>query len=154
LTKRKWWLQVLIATGLAFFGWFYFSLYNYLTRGVWIKLGYGGSFAAILAILAVSTAEELFFRGYVQNRLSLHFPMWQRILVAVVGLALFKNVVHMWEEMAFILHLELLMLGVLHNILPSLWLEWSGSLVGPLAMHVIWDLLVYARLSDIPYWVI
>jgi membrane protease YdiL (CAAX protease family) len=117
-------------------------------------LGYGGSFPAILAILAVSTAEEFFFRGYLQNRLNRRLSIWARSLIAVVALALFKNVVHMWEGMALILHIELFLLGIVHNILPSLWMEWSGSLVGPLLLHVFWDLLVYAPMSEIPYWVI
>ena len=56
--------------------------------------------------------------------------------------------------MALVLHIELFLLGVVHNILPSLWMEWSGSLVGPLLLHVFWDLLVYAPMSEIPYWVI
>jgi membrane protease YdiL (CAAX protease family) len=154
LTTNKLGLNVLIAVALAFFGWFYFSVYLNLTRGQPLKLGYGGSFPAILAILAVSTAEEFFFRGYLQNRLSRRLSIWARSLIAVVALALFKNFVHMWEGMALILHVELFLLGIVHNILPSLWMEWSGSLVGPLLLHVFWDLLVYAPMSEIPYWVI
>lgn len=154
LTTKKLWLNVLIAVGLAFFGWFYFGLYNLWTRGTPIKLGYGGSVEVVLAILAVSVAEELFFRGYVQNRLSGRRSLWARVLIAVVALAFYKNVVHMWEGMPLILHLELLFVGILHNILPSLWMEWSDSLVGPLVLHVVWDLLVYAPQSSIPYWVI
>lgn len=154
LTTHRLWLNVLIATGLAFFGWYYFDVYVNLTRGQSLELGYGGSPAAILAIIAVSVAEELFFRGYLQNRLSCRFSLWKRVLFAVVALALYKNIVHMWEGMPLVLHVELLLLGILHNILPSLWMEWSGSLVGPLLLHVIWDLLVYAPMSSIPYWVI
>jgi membrane protease YdiL (CAAX protease family) len=154
LTKDKWVRHTLIAAGLAIFGWGYFSLYNYLTRGEWIPLGFGGSYPALFAIITVATAEEVFFRGYVQNRLAAHHPRWRRVLLAVVALALFKNVVHMWEGLPVGLHLELFFLGVLHNILASYWMEWSDSLVGPLLLHVFWDLLVYAPLSAIPYWVI
>jgi membrane protease YdiL (CAAX protease family) len=154
LTTKKLGLNILIAIVLAFFGWFYFSVYVNLTRGQPLRLGYGGSFPAILAILAVSTAEEFFFRGYLQNRLSRRLSIWVRALIAVVAMAFFKNIVHMWEGMALVLHIELLLLGIVHNILPSLWMEWSGSLVGPLLLHVFWDLLVYAPMSEIPYWVI
>jgi membrane protease YdiL (CAAX protease family) len=154
LTKKRWGLYVLIAIGLAFFGWCYFSLYAYWTRGQPIRLGYGGSLANILTILAISVAEELFFRGYVQNRLRGRHPLWRRVLIAVVALAFYKNVIHMWEGMPLLLHGELFLLGVLHNILPSLWMEWSGSLVGPLVLHLVWDLLVYAPQSAVPYWVI
>ncbi|MFC2030198.1 type II CAAX prenyl endopeptidase Rce1 family protein [Chloroflexota bacterium] len=154
LTKDKLWRNVFIGIGLAAFGWLYFSIYNYWTRGQFLELGYGGSFAAILTIIAVSVAEELFFRGYLQNRLSYRYPIWARVLIAVVALAFYKNIVHMWEGLPLFLHLELFLLGILHNILPSLWMEWSGSLVGPLVMHVVWDLLVYAPMGSIPYWVI
>jgi membrane protease YdiL (CAAX protease family) len=154
LNKHRLWLSVTIAIGLAFFGWFWFSLYTNWTRGHFLKLGYGGSFAVLLTIVAVSVAEELFFRGYLQNRLGYRYSMWTRVLIAVVALAFYKNLIHMWEGLPLALHLELFLLGVLHNILPSLWMEWSGSLVGPLVLHVVWDLLVYAPMASIPYWVI
>ena len=154
LTRHNLWRNVLIAAGLAIFGWFYFSGYNYVTRGYFLKLGFGGSYTAVLVIIAVSVAEEVFFRGYMQNRLSLRHSLWKRVLVTVVAIALYKNVVHMWDGMALSLHIELFLVGILHNVLPSLWMEWSGSLVGPLLLHVFWDLLVYAPMGEIPYWVI
>lgn len=154
LVKTHVWRNIIIAVALAAFGWFYYGFYINLTRGHWIPFGFGGSFTVILVIIAVSTAEEMFFRGYLQNHLSDQYSRIARVLIAVVALALFKNVVHLWEGMSPGLHLELFLLGVLHNILPSLWLEWSGSLVGPLVMHVVWDLFVYAPMSKIPYWVI
>lgn len=154
LTTDKLWLYVLLGVALAFFGWFWYSLYLYWTRGQSLRLGFGGSFPAILAILAVSVAEELFFRGYLQNRLAPRHSLWQRVLIAVVALSFYKVIVHMWEGLPLVLQVELFLLGVLHNVLPSLWMEWSDSLVGPLVMHVVWDLLVYAPLSAIPYWVI
>lgn len=153
LTTKKIWLHILIAAGLAIFGWFYFRLYNLWTRGIEIKLGFGGSIANILAVIVVSSAEEIFFRGYLQNRLRSHFGFWARVLIAVFAMAFYKNIVHLWEGMPLLFQLELLFLGILHNILPSLWMEWSGSLIGPLCLHVFWDLLVYAPLGKIPYWV-
>ena len=154
LTIPKLGANVLIAIGLAVFGWFYFSLYTYLTRGYWLHLGYGGNLAGVFAIIAVSSAEEIIFRGYLQNRLSLYCPLWCRVLLAVAAMALYKDVVHFWRGMPIVLYIELFLVGVLHNILPSLWMEWSGSLVGPLVLHVVWDLLVYAPLTAIPSWVI
>jgi len=154
LVKTKLWINIIIAIALAAFGWFYYGFYINLTRGHWIPFGFGGSYTAILAIITVSAAEEVFFRGYLQNHLGDQYSRAVRIIIAVAALALFKNVVHLWEGMSTGLHLELFFLGVLHNILPSLWLEWSDNLVGPLVMHVVWDLFVYAPMSEIPYWVI
>ncbi len=154
LTSRRLWLHAVLALILAILGWYYFSIYLSLTRGQPIRVGYGGSLPAVMTIVVVASAEELFFRGYLQNRLGQNHPLWRRALLAVIALALYKNVVHMWEAMPLILHVELFLVGILHNILPSLWMEWSGSLVGPLLLHVIWDLLVYAPMESIPYWVI
>jgi membrane protease YdiL (CAAX protease family) len=154
LTSRRLWLQAVLALLLAILGWFYFSIYLSITRGQPIRVGYGGSLPAVMTIIVVASAEELFFRGYLQNRLSQRHPLWRRALLAVIALALYKNVVHMWEGMPLILHVELFLIGILHNILPSLWMEWSGSLAGPLLLHVMWDLLVYAPMESIPYWVI
>lgn len=154
LTRAGMGKQLLIAAGLAVFGWFWFRLYVYWTRGELISLGFGGSIPAIIAILLVSTAEEVFFRGYLQNRLAGRYGLLRRVLIAVFAMALYKNAVHMWGGMGLVQHVELLLIGILHNILPSLWMEWSGSLVGPLALHVFWDLLVYAPLATIPAWVI
>jgi membrane protease YdiL (CAAX protease family) len=154
LVKTKLWRDIIIALALAVFGWFWYGFYIHLTRGHWIPFGFGGSYTAILAIIAVSVAEELFFRGYLQNHLGDQYSRVVRILIAVVALALFKNIVHVWEGLPLSLHLELFFLGVLHNTLASIWLEWSGNLAGPLVLHVVWDLLVYAPMSEIPYWVI
>ncbi len=153
LTTHRLGLNVLLAVGLAIFGWFYFSFYVYWTRGELLELGFGGSVPALLAIILVSSAEELYFRGYLQNRLGNRYRVWQRVIIAVVAMALYKNFVHMWNGLPPILQVELLLVGILHNVLPSFWMEWSGSLVGPWLLHVFWDLLVYAPLSGIPYWV-
>jgi membrane protease YdiL (CAAX protease family) len=154
ITAKRWKLQVAIAVGLAVFGWFWFGFYSLVTRGQWLDTGFGGSFSVVLAIIAVGSAEEIFFRGYLQNRLSPNYSLWLRVLITVVAMAFYKNVVHMWEGMTPTLHMELLLIGILHNILPSLWMEWSDSLVGPWVLHVVWDLLVYAPMAAIPYWVI
>jgi membrane protease YdiL (CAAX protease family) len=146
-------LQLAFGLGLAIFGWFFFRTYIYLTRGEWLQVGYGGSPAAILSILAVASAEEIFFRGYFQNRLGPRYRTWVRVLLGVLSLAMYKNVVHMWNGMPLVLHLELLAVGILHNVLLSIWMEWTDSLVGPLVAHIVWDLLVYAPLAGIPYWV-
>lgn len=153
LTLKRFWLQALIAIGAAIFGWLYFRFYVQWTHGYQIELGYGGSVAGILAIIAVASAEEIFFHGYLQNRLRSHHGLWGRVLIAVLAMAFYKTVVHMWEGVPLIFQLELLFLGILHNVLPSLWMEWSDSLMGPLLLHVFWDLLVYAPLGGIPSWV-
>ncbi len=153
LSKNKLWLQVLLALGLAVFGWFYFRQYVIWTRGIEIPFGYGGNILAVLTIIGVASTEEIYFRGYLQNQLKPRYRILVRALIAVFAMAFYKNIVHIWEGMTLFAHLELLFVGILHNILPSLWMEWSDNLWGPLLLHVFWDLLVYAPLTEIPYWV-
>ena len=153
LRKKKLWLQILLALALSIFGWYYFDYYVQLTRGRELEWGFGGSYAAVFMIIAVSVAEEIFFRGYLQNKFNPRYKMLTRVLLAVCLMALYKNAVHMWEGWHWALHAELFFVGVLHNILPSLWMEWSDNLAGPLLLHVFWDLLVYAPMEGIPYWV-
>jgi membrane protease YdiL (CAAX protease family) len=153
ITSRKLWLQVFIAGVLVVLGWCYFWLYNRWTRGIQIEWGYGGSISAVLVVLVVSTAEEIYFRGYLQNRLRSHHKLWWRVGIAVFVMAFYKVIVHMWEGVPLIYQLELLGIGILHNVLPSLWMEWSDNLIGPLLLHVFWDLLVYAPMGVVPYWV-
>jgi membrane protease YdiL (CAAX protease family) len=154
LTTDKWWLHTVIGIGIAFFGWYYFSLYNKWTRGQPLTLAYGGSIGVILSATAVSLAEEIFFRGYLQNSLRIKFSLWMRVFIAVAAMAFYKNVVHLWQGMSLHQHIELFIIGVLHNILASVWMERSDSLVGPIVLHIAWDLLVYAPLTSIPYWII
>jgi membrane protease YdiL (CAAX protease family) len=154
LVRQRFGPNILLAACLALLGWMYFSAYVHMTRGYWLRLSFGGSITVILAIIAVSAAEEIFFRGYLQNRLRLHFPLWRRVLITVLAIALYKNIVHLWDGTSLTAHVELLLLGVLHNILPSIWMEWSKSLVGPLLLHIFWDLLVYAPMNTIPDWIL
>ena len=107
LTRRHFGRNFLLAMGLAIFGWFYYRVYVYLTRGVVIKLGYGGSLSAIVTIILVALAEEVFFRGYLQNRLNPRFGLLARVLLAVAAMAFYKNIVHMWEGLPLVLQAEL-----------------------------------------------
>jgi membrane protease YdiL (CAAX protease family) len=153
LTRRQLGRQVLIGLGLAFVGWFFFRYYVYYSRGVQLPLGFSGSMAAILSIVVVASAEEIFFRGYLQNRLSDRYGFIPRVVMVVIALSLYKNIIHLWTGMPLFLHVELFAVSVLLSMIPSLLMEWTGNLTGPIVLHVVWDLLVYGHLATIPYWV-
>jgi len=153
ITRNRLGLQVLIGTGLAVIGWFFFRYYVFLSRGIWLPLGYGGSLAPLFSIVAVAASEELFFRGYLQNRMRDGYRFIPRVLIVAGSLALYKNVIHMWTGMPVIFHVELFAVSGLLALITSLFLEWSDNLAGPIVLHVVWDLLVYAHLATIPYWV-
>jgi membrane protease YdiL (CAAX protease family) len=153
LSRKHLGLQVLIGAGLAVCGWFFFRYYVYVSRGMWLPLGYGGSLAALFSIVAVASGEEFFFRGYLQNRLRVRYALVARVLIVAAALALYKNIIHMWSGMPFIFHVELFTISGLLALITSLFLEWSDNLAGPIVLHVVWDLLVYSHLATIPYWV-
>ncbi len=153
ITRDRLGIQVLIGIGLAVIGWLFFRYYVFFSRGIWLPLGYGGSFVALLSIVAVAGSEELFFRGYLQNRLRDRYRFIPRVLIVAASLALYKNVIHIWSGMPVIFHVELFAVSGLLALVTSLFLEWSDNLAGPIVLHVVWDLLVYAHLATIPYWV-
>jgi membrane protease YdiL (CAAX protease family) len=153
LSRKHLGRQVLIGVGLAFIGWIFFRTYVFASRDLWLPLGYGGSPWAILSIVSVALAEEAFFRGYLQNRLRGRYSLIPRVLLVVLALALYKNIIHIWTGMPFILHIELFAISALLSMITSLLLEWSNNLAGPIVLHVVWDLMVYGHLATIPYWV-
>ena len=77
----------------------------------------------VLAI--IGPAEEIFWRGLVQQRAGL--------AVALVGYAL----VHLWERKPILL-LAALVGGAFWGALFA----WTGSLVAPIVSHLLWDLAI------------
>ena len=107
----------------------------------------------VVTILAVASAEEIFFRGYLQNRLGQYCSIWRRILLVAVAMTFYKSTIHFWSDKSLLSYVELFAWSSFLNIIPSLWMERSGSLIGPLVLHVAWDLLVYGSWSSIPPWI-
>jgi hypothetical protein len=76
-----------------------------------------------------------------------------RVLAASVALAGYKNLVHFWELKPVLYHIELFVVTFMLSVPLSIWREASGSITGPVVTHVVWDLLVYGTLNEIPDWV-
>ena len=78
-----------------------------------------------LVLAVIGPAEEVFWRGLVQQRAG--------IAVALVGYAL----VHVWERKPILL-LAALVGGAFWGALFA----WTGSLVAPIVSHLLWDLAI------------
>ena len=107
--------------------------------------------SAIALVVATATGEEVFFRGYIQRRISgaIH-PFFAIVLVSLV-VAIYKMTITSegwsWEGAIVIGGVS-----ALGCIWTGLLFHWSGSLVAPIICHVSWDLLVFGNQSARPYW--
>ena len=77
----------------------------------------------VLAV--IGPAEEIFWRGLVQQRAG--------IAIALVGYAL----VHLWERKPI-----LLVAAVVGGAFWGALFAWTGSLVAPIVSHLLWDLAI------------
>jgi len=143
----------ILGLALAFLGWWLFSEYLYLTRGYRLAIGLSQSSSLIVTIFCIATAEEIFFRSYAHARLSKWLSPPTRVLAVSVALAGYKNLVHFWELQPILYHIELFAVTFMLSIPLSIWREASRSVAGPVVTHVVWDLLVYGALNEIPGWV-
>lgn len=76
-------------------------------------------------LVLVGTCEELFWRGYVQDRTGL--------VAALVGYA----AVHLWERKAV-----LVLAAVVGGAFWAVLFAWRDTLVAPIVSHALWDLAV------------
>jgi len=78
-----------------------------------------------LVLMIVGPCEELFWRGFVQDRAG--------VAVALVGYA----AVHLWER-----KVALILAAVVGGAAWSALFAWRGSLIAPIVCHALWDLAV------------
>lgn len=87
--------------------------------------GAAGRARMVGVLLVVGPCEEIFWRGFVQNRAG--------VVVALVGYA----AVHLWERKA-VLVLAAVVGGAFWGVLFA----WRTTLVAPIVCHALWDLAV------------
>ncbi len=80
---------------------------------------------APVALVVVGTAEEVFWRGFVQARAG--------VLVALVAYA----AVHLWERKA-----TLILAALVGGAYWAAIFGWRETLVAPVVSHILWDLAV------------
>ena len=97
---------------------------------------------ALLLLLLIGPAEELFWRGYVQRTLSRLLPGKRAADLAFVFTALVYALVHIWS-FNFMLVMAALVAGVAWGLLYRLCPKALPALV---VSHAVWDALVFVIL--------
>ena len=96
-----------------------------------MKSGTASALIGVLLLLVIGPAEEIFWRGYVQRRLS---QRWNDNVGFVVTLALY-TLIHVWS-FNFMLLMAALVVGAFWGLLYRLRPQWLTALV---ISHAVWD---------------
>ena len=127
--------------------------------GLWYRNAYGLSlFPVHLARFVASAAligatEELVFRGYIQGRIS-GFGFLGAPAFAALSHTAYKCILFIFPPDGVDIHLTLLAsltfaAGLIFGLLRQL----SGSVLPPLAAHVLFDVLAYGDRAQAPWWI-
>ena len=155
ITRKRIWLCVLVGFALILPGWFVDSWYSYISGEGWWEFGVAKSPPLILSIVAIAVSEEFFFRGYLLGRLKeLNRHRWQRVLLVNATFIFYKVLVHAWEGWPLLNYIELFAVGMVEMLFETFWVDWTGSIVTPIIIHIGWDLIVFHDLTTLPYWAI
>ena len=100
-----------------------------------MKTGIQPWIIALLLLFIIGPAEELFWRGFVQQQLSLH---WGENWGFVVTTAIY-TLIHLWS-FNFMLIMAALVCGIVWGGLYRLQPKWLPSLV---VSHAVWDACVF-----------
>ena len=96
-----------------------------------MKTGTSATLIAVLLIAVIGPAEEIFWRGYVQRRLT---QRWNANIGFIATLALY-TLIHIWS-MNFMLIMAALVVGACWGLLYRVKPQWLTALV---ISHAIWD---------------
>jgi membrane protease YdiL (CAAX protease family) len=109
----------------------------------------------IIFAASIGAAEEILFRGYVQNRL--------RCLTPAVAIVLASVAHTIYKSALFVLPPDSIDIGFSYKSFVVLTFfggavfgslrELSGSVLPPLIGHVLFDIIVYGQNSAAPWWV-
>ena len=153
ITRKRARLYLLVGLVLILPGWYLDSLYSYLSGSGWLTLSVATSTSLVLSILAVATCEEVFFRGYVLGRLkSLGGNRWARVVLVSAVFIFYKVLVHSWEGWTLAAYAEFFVFGAFKMLFETFWVDWTGSIVTPIVIHVGWDLIMFQAYTGPPPW--
>ena len=107
-----------------------------------MKKGLPASVIAILLLVLIGPAEELFWRGYVQRTLSRVFQGRRAADMAFVVTAMVYALVHVWS-MNFMLVMAALVAGVVWGLIYRICPKALPALI---ISHALWDALVFVIL--------
>ena len=110
-----------------------------------------GSFVVVAA--AIGAVEELLYRGYVQGRLvRLAWPL--AVILAAAAHTVYKSALFAFPPEGVAIALgSLAVWTFLGGAAFGLTRHFSGSVLPPLAAHVLFDIIVYGDSTQAPWWV-
>ena len=153
ITRNRAGLYLLVGLLLILPAWFFDSLYTFLIDGQWLPLGIARSPSLILSILAVAICEELFFRGYVLGRAkSVGMHRWGRILLVCALFMFYKVLVHSWDGWSSVAYAIFFFFGAFKMLFETFWVDWTGSIVTSVVIHIGWDLIMFQGYTGPPPW--
>ncbi len=94
---------------------------------------------ALLLLLLIGPAEELFWRGYVQKTLSEILPGKRAADLALVTTVVVYSLVHIWS-FNFMLVMAAMVAGAVWGLIYRLKPGWLPALI---ISHALWDVLVF-----------
>jgi membrane protease YdiL (CAAX protease family) len=102
---------------------------------------------------SIGASEQLLFRGYVQGRLYRLGSVPAVVLAAAAHTAYKLSLFVFLPEGVAVDYVSLAFLNFLGGIAAGTLREWSGSVIPPLAGHVLFDIMVYGENSQAPWWI-
>ncbi len=106
----------------------------------------------VTAVTIVAAAEEFFFRGYLQGKLSKDFGIISRIVIVTILFGVYK--VAVFSSMRTLISLaEIVVISCVGSVILSLEMEKTQNLLAPVISHALWDTLVYSNLRHVPSWI-
>jgi membrane protease YdiL (CAAX protease family) len=107
----------------------------------------------VFAASAIGASEELLFRGYIQGRLRRIGPV-PAVVIAAAAHSVYKVALFVFLPGGVAVdHLSLGYCTLAAGVAVGALREWSGSVIPPLAGHVLFDIIVYGERSMAPWWV-
>lgn len=153
ITGKQAGLHLIAGLFLILPAWFFSSLLSYLGGNGWLSFGIVTSPLLILSIVLVALSEEMFFRGYLLGRLkSFGGNRWARVVLVSAAFIFYKVLIHCWEGRPFVVHAQFFALGMFQMLLPTLWVDRTGSILATVVIHIGWDLIMFHEYTDLPYW--
>ena len=107
----------------------------------------------VIVAVGIGATEEILFRGYIQGRLK-GLGWFLAPVLAAAAHTLYKVALFASPPAGIVVDYPLLAAGtLLAGIVLGGLREWSGSVLPPLAGHVLFDIIVYGERAHVPWWV-
>ncbi len=126
---------------------FYHAGYGFVPKAEW---NLPTTTAVLIASIAIS--EELFFRGWLQVRLSNAMNMASSIFISSLAIAIYKIIIHL-NGIDFLKVVEVGGFSFAGSIWLGYLLARYNTIVSTIVFHVAWDFLVYSHHTGTPYWI-